>query len=245
MDVIKKVKEKYNEFMLDTNCINRLLTDKVDDYIIIEEQPMPIKIGNKVILIGNFTYENELTFFKGWGLLISVLCARIINFELSKVRKKELLEKADFEMLANGKWMLEFLLMDKWLKKKICKLLKKTLFKQQAYILNKKTRQKKLKKWTNCNYGYFKKHVTKEALIQICWLIYLYNFDSQKKSLRLVVEKMNMHALMETYIPFWLQNLGGLTGRFHDAPLPNIDFLSDGSANKKNMLQKKEGKTNG
>jgi len=235
MNIISSIKNKYNNFMLSTNSINRLLTQKVEEYILLEELPMQIAVGTKSISVGNFTYDTHLKFFRGWALIISALSAKIINMELTKERKKELLMKGDFDMLTNGKWMMEFLLMDEWLKKVICKLLKKTLLKQQGYILNTKTKEREYKEWSNCSYSYFKKHIKLETLIQICWLIYLYNFDSQKKSLRMVVEKMNINAMMETYIPFWLQNLGGLTGKFDIAQSGNIDSLLQDLESRKNM----------
>ena len=223
IDLIKKIREKYNAFIMNSNNIDRLMTDKVDDYIIIEEQPLPIVVGEKIIYIGNFTFNTEHTFFHKWAKVISLLCSKIINMELTTERKKELLEKADFHLLANGKWMLEFLWQDKWLFNKICKLIKQTVLKQQGYYLTK-NKLRKERSWTNCSYRYFKKNITKEGLIQICWLVYFYNFDSQKKSLKVLADKVNMNALVETYIPFWLQNLNGLTGKFLNAQVKNIDY---------------------
>lgn len=223
MEILKKIREKYNQFMLSTNSINRLLSDKLDDYYILQEQPIPINIGNKIIFIGSLNFENEHKFFYEWAKILSVLSAKIINLELITERQKELLEKCNFELLANGKYLMEFLWMDKKLYKDLCKLIKKTVLKQQQYIQIKDN--KELIKWTNCSYGYFKKWCTKEILIQICWLVYVYNFDSVKKNIKIIVEKMNIPQLEETYIPFWLQNLDGLTGQFLSAQAPKLDSV--------------------
>jgi hypothetical protein len=228
MEKLKEIRKMWNKFMLKQNSIDRLLTDKVEDYVLIQEQPLPILIkdtcgmgGDRVLYVGNFNLDNEHKFFHEWAKIIGLLSAKIINMQLSKKRKTELLRKADFDMLVEGKWMLEFLMMDKWLKKKLCKLIKDTLLKQQAYIMINNDRV--IKKWKNCSYRFFRKNITKELLIQICWYIYLYNFDSQKKSLKFVAEKMGMKQLEETYIPFWLQNMGGLTGKFVAAQAENTD----------------------
>lgn len=230
--------------MLNTKSIDRIFTDKVEEYVLIQEQPIPIQIKNvtgiedgkdRVLFIGNFNFDNEHKFFHQWAKIIGLLSARIINFDILEKRRTELFKKASFDMLANGKWMLEFLLMDKWLKKQLCKLIGKTLLKQQAYVLNERGIRKE-KSWKNCTYRFFRKNITKELLIQICWLIYLYNFDSQKKSLKFVAEKIELQQLEETYIPFWLQNLAGLTGKSVSAQVENIDYycsdlLSEDSKN--------------
>ena len=223
MKVLEDIRDKYNNVMLSTRSINTILTKKVEEYIILEEQPLPVIIGKKVIYVGNFTYDNEQLFFRKYGLLLGAMASKIINMELSDVRRKELLERGSFDMIANGKYMLEFLLMDNWLKKNICKLLKKTILKQSCHIMTKKG-IREFKNWENCSWKYFKKWVTKEAIIQICFLIYLYNFDAQKKSLKLVAEKMNLKQLQDTYIPFWLQNLAGLEGTFQLAQVPSIAY---------------------
>lgn len=224
MKLLSDIRKRYNGFMLDTKSINTIMTKKVEEYVLMNEQPLPIFIGNKVIYVGNFTYDTEQLFFRKWGMLIGALSAKIINMELSDVRRKELLERGNFELLANGKYMLEFLLMDNWLKKQICRLLKKTLLKQSCYIMTKEG-IRKFRNWKNCSYRYFKKNITKETLIQMMFLIYMYNFDAQKKSLKLVAEKMQLKELAESYIPFWLQNLAGLEGKFQLAQVPSIDHV--------------------
>lgn len=225
-NLLGQIRSKWNSFIMgNTMNIDKLMTQKVEDYILLEEQAMPIAVGKKVIYVGNFNYDNEEKFFSLWCALLGALSARIINTELMEDRRNELLEQANFHLICNGKYMLEFLTLDTYLKKQICKILGKTLLKQQAFILTDK-KKRVLKKWKNCSYRYFKKHIKKETLIQICFLIYMYNFDSQKKSVKIIMEKMNQKALEETYIPFWLQNLDGLTGRFQPAPQTRLDSSS-------------------
>ena len=60
---IKEFRKQLNKLLLSNNNINRLMTDKVNDYILIEEQPLPIQIGNKTIFVGNLTLENNYMFF--------------------------------------------------------------------------------------------------------------------------------------------------------------------------------------
>ena len=89
-NIVKEVRSKVLEMFSGYKTIDTLLKDKVDDYIIIEEQPLPIKVGKKVIYVGNLTLENEQRFFSEWGKIVSLLSARIINMELSDKRRKEL-----------------------------------------------------------------------------------------------------------------------------------------------------------
>lgn len=235
MELMKNIRDKWNKFMLQTNSIDTILTEKVNEYILLEEQPLPITIGDKIIFIGNLNFNNEQKFFHTWALLLSALASKIINMELVEERKKELIEACRFDLLANGKYLLEFLWTDKWLYKNICKLIGRTILKQQQYIYNGET--KELKKWKNCSLRYFKKNITKEKLIQICWLIYLYNFDSSKKNLKLIIEKMGLKQLEQTYIPFWLQNLAGLNGKFLNVVAENTCSFLGEEQNKTNGKQ--------
>jgi len=228
---LETIRQKSNEFMLDTNCINTILTKKIEDFILLEELPVPIQIGEKILYVGTFTFNNEQKFFKQWALLTSALKAQVLNWEMSVERSKELSERANFDLIAHGDWMLEFLLIDKKLKKAICKMLHKTLLKQEGWTYDEKKKERVFKKWNDMSLRYLMKHINKEKIIQICWLIYLYNFDSVKKNLQIIVEKMGVQSLTETYIPFWLQNLAGLTGKFVTAQveggdLPSADWLN-------------------
>lgn len=218
-----KIRNKVNEILTGGNNIDKLMKDKIEDYILIEEQSLPIQIGDRTIFVGNFTYKNEQKFFNRWAKIMSAMNARIVNFELAEERRKELLEKASFHLLAEGKWMLEFLMIDNWLFKQLCVLIDKYILRQQAYYLNNEQVRKKLK-WKNCSRRYFEKYVTKEKLIQICFLIYFFNFDAEKKNIQVVLEKMCMKSLAETYMYSWLSGLGGTTGKYLAAQAPSTDY---------------------
>ena len=238
MNYITAVKEKFEKILMGTNCIDKLFRDHVEDYLIIKEQPQAITFPDgRILYIGNFNLHNERKFFYGWAKIIGLLVAKIVNMEISTDRKRDLMDKADFDMLGNGKWMLEFLYMDGWFEKQLYKLLNKTLLKQQAYILfdNKKIQ----KKWRNGGVRWMKKYMDKESLIQTCWLIYEYNFDAVKKNLKILVEKMKMKSQTETYMYFWLQNCPGLTGKFSNAPALNIDSSVSEFLNKKPQRKKR------
>jgi len=222
MDLRKKIVNSYKKFMKNTNNIDRLMTDKLDDFVLLEEPPMPVQLGNKVIFVGTFNFKNEDKFFHQWAMILSAMSSRLINLELADERRKELMEQCNFDLLANGKYMLEFIWMDNWLKDKLCGMIGDTLLKQKFYIYNEVKGNLVMMKWKNCSYKYFRENMTSEKLIQICYLIYIYNFDSQKKSLRVLVDRLNMKHQEETYIPYWLENLAGLTGKFLTAPLPDI-----------------------
>ena len=95
--------------------------------------------------------------------------------------------------------------------------------KQQKLYMDDKQKVKALK-WKNCSLRYFKKHINKEKLIEICYLSYFYNFDAEKKNCQVVLEKMCMKALAETHMYSWLQNLAGVTGKSIFAQAPSIDY---------------------
>jgi len=220
---MQKMREKVNDIVSGSLNIDKLMKDKVEDYILINEQPLPIQIGERTIFVGNLTYNNEHLFFNEWAQIVAALGAKIVNMELAEERRKELLDNASFHLLAEGKWMYEFLTMDKWLFNRLCKLINKVILKQQALYLTEDRARKKLK-WKNCNLTYFKKYINKEKLIQICFLIYFYNFDSVKKNVQVLIEKMNMKALAGTRMYSWLQNLDGVTGKSIAAQAPSIDY---------------------
>ena len=213
MENLSAVRKTVNDFLTKGNTVDRLMTDKVDDYILIEEQPLPIAVGSKILLVGNLTLENETRFFREWAVFLSLLAARICNWELADEKKKELLEKCSFKLLADGSWMIEFLYRDAYLWKEMTRIIGKTMLRQQAYYLTG-DKARKLARWSSFSFNYFKRNITKEKLIQIAFLIYLYNFDSVKKNLTLIMEKMNLTALSETYMPFWLQHTAGVGGKF-------------------------------
>lgn len=219
--IIKKMRDKINKVLSGAMSIDKLMKDKVEDYILIDEQPLPITVGNRTIFVGNMTYKNEHLFFNKWAEVVAAMGARIVNMQLAEDRRKELFENASFDLLAEGKWMYEFLTMDTWLFDKLCELIDKTILRQQAYYLTS-ARERKRIRWKNCSLRYFKKYITKEKLIQICYLVYFYNFDSVKKNIQILVDKMCMKDLAGTYMYTWLQNLAGATGKFAAAQAPSI-----------------------
>ena len=233
------VRRLVEETLLQKNSIDRLFRDQVEDFIIIKEQPMPIKIGAKTIFIGNFTLETEQKFFQKWAQIINLMVGRICNWRLMDERKKELNDKCSFFMLADGKTMNEFLMRDKWFCRQLMDVINETVLKQQAYYLNN-AQERELISWKNCDWKYFKKNVSSMDLIQICYYIYLYNFDSVKKNAILLLDRMGMKALTETSIPGWLANMPGLTGRFLQSQAPNIDWSSNVKPNDSMLNQMRE-----
>lgn len=217
------VRKKINKIVLATNNIDRLMTEKVEDYILVKEQPMPVTIGNKTIFIGTFTIENDYKFWKTYAIILAHIGLKFINFEL-------LNESGD---------LYKFLHQHKRFYKDLCKLINKHILKQQGYFLNEVKERENIK-WTNCNYRYFRKHITYETLMQICKLIYIYNFDAEKKNFQILLGQMgkNMSKVSENYMYFWLQNCIGLTGAFSHAQLIkpswwSEDMVKDYKGNKK------------
>jgi len=66
-----------------------------------------------------------------------------------------------------------------------------------------------------------------EKLIQICMIIYQYNFDAEKKNWQILFHRMGdgSSQLTETYMYSWLRNLVGLTGAFQLALYPKPPSL--------------------
>ena len=94
MNYLKEIKKKFNEFMMGTHSVAKLMTDKVEDFRIIKELPMDITINGRTIYVGNFNLENERKFFHEWASIIGLLCAKISNMEVTTERKKELTENS-------------------------------------------------------------------------------------------------------------------------------------------------------
>ncbi len=225
LESIKLMRKQFESFMSGRKDIDKLMKDKVDDLILIEELPFPVRIHKKIIYIGNFTLTNEHKFFQGWAEILGLLTAKIVNMKLSDDRRKELLEKIDFEMLKSEKTMLEFIWKDTFFQKQLLKLIGKTLLKQQAYFLPESGKERKLIKWRNCSIRYFAKWITKEKLLQICKGIHLYNFDAVKKNSKVMAENLKIKPELETYMYGWLQNCPGMNGKFLAALAPNIDSV--------------------
>ncbi len=231
IEEVKKLKKRISEFLLgNANSIDSLMREKLDDFTIIKELPQSISIGGKRMLIGNFTIENEHEFFNKWARLIGLMSAEILNWELSAERRKELCEKMNFHLIANGKDMVEFLYRSKRFMKDLAKIIFGLLVKQQAYF-QLQTGNRVNVEWKNKHWKFFWKNLDKETLIQIAYLIYFYNFDGVKKNLSLLVDRLNCRQLTEMYIYFWLQNMDGLTGKFLLAQAPSIDSVFNDDPN--------------
>ena len=212
MNPIADIREKINGFLLQRNTIDRIMTDKIDDFIIIQEQPLPIQIGEKIILVGNFTFETEQKFFTEWMQIPAILAAKHLNKSIM------------FDMMADPVKFAAWLETDKYLFKALCKTLKHTLFKQQAYYLGPDGKRIKAQ-WNNCSWGYFKKNVTKEQLIQIVYLIYLYNFDSTKHNFgRLLRQNGSPCTTGELYI-FLASELSWTHGEILSCPSAKYRLL--------------------
>ena len=216
--------------LMGLNNIDKLMTDKVNDYILIEEQPLPITVGNKTIFIGNLTIDNNYKFWEMYGKLMANIGAKFVNFDLIK----------------SGEDLYTAIVKHKKLYKGLIKIIKKTILKQQCYYLDKTTKERKGIKFQNCSWRYFKKNITIEKLIQICYLIYLYNFDAEKKNFKIILNQMvnqdEEKQLMETYMYFWLQNLVGLTGKFQLAQLTNVEYWDNPDEQETESVDKKVSK---
>ena len=193
-----------NDILKTTNNIDKLFNDKVQDYVLVEELPLAINIGNRIIYIGNFTLENNYKFFQQYGNLMAHLGLKYINFE----------------HLGDGKEIYALCLKNKKWYKGMLKIIGKTILKQQGYYLNKDEIKRQKIKWRNCSIRYFKKNVTIEKLMQIVELIYLYNFHAEKKNFQILLHKNPMNLVTETYMYNWLQNCPGLIGKFQLALYP-------------------------
>ena len=211
--ILSKIRSVVEGLSKNTNNISRLMKDKVEDYILLEEQPLPIRIGDKVIYIGTFTFETEQIFWREWIKILSALQA----------------DKLNFDMLSSGGDLYKALKLHNGLYKAICKMLMKTIIKQQGYFYSN---GKELKlSWKNCSLRWLMKNLTTEKLIQICLLIHRFNFDAEKKNIQIVLEATGSKEAGEMYIYSWLQNLVGLKGSFANVlPLSTV-FASNDTPN--------------
>jgi hypothetical protein len=222
----QKIRKTYYDVMYGRKTIDRLMRDKVEDYILTEELPISINIkGDTVIYIGNFTFNNEWTFYDKMSKLFGALSGMIVNDTIADDRKKELIDRIDFDLLAKGDWMLEFLYRYKKLYKKLVKLIGKIIIKQQVYYMPEDKSARKRIKWKNCSLRYFIKNMTKEKLLQICKLIHLYNFDAVKKNIKILVGGMGINQSTETYMYTWLKDSAGVNGKFLQSQAPSIDSV--------------------
>ena len=203
---------RVREKMFKANTIEKLMSEKVEDYILIEELPMPVRIGMKTIYIGNFTLQNEHEFFLSFAKLMACVGLKHITMDL----------------LANGMNLYGYMAINKKLYRKMLELIGKTILKHQKYYHEATDRNYRLSK---CSLSYFKKHITKEKLLQIFKLMHLYNWDAEKKNFKLLMGSLNSQAGTETYIYSWLRNLAGLMGKFSERQSINVDWWCDEQQN--------------
>ena len=80
--IFTTVKNKINEWLGGRNTIDRLMKDKIDDFYLSEEQPIPIRIGNKTIYVGNMVYQNYKYFLIQFAKIMSNIGVQIINMDI-------------------------------------------------------------------------------------------------------------------------------------------------------------------
>lgn len=199
LDTFKAFQSSVKDLFAQRNTIDKLMSDKVEDFHLIEEAPMPVFIGGRLMFVGNLTLENLYVFID--------MCARIfanVGIQLTS-----------FDVLANSDEITRLIQTNKKTRKELYKLIKKSVLSNQDYYHSQLGQfvmsSYRLPKVT---WSHFKRNVTLETLIQILFMVYTYNFDSVKKNFRIIAEKMAVSNLTENYIYSWLGNLGGLSGAF-------------------------------
>jgi hypothetical protein len=201
------IKKKVYEFWNNIQSIDKLLKDKVDPYVIIQEYPCPIAIGSQVWWVGTFSMQNEAEFFREWAEI------------LSRVGLQHLF----LDLLKDGLELYKYMKLYDKVQKELLKLLYNILKKQQYFYCESNN---KLYKTNKVSWRYFKKYITKEAIMQICFIIYTYNYDASKNSLTLIARRSALGEMSETCMYSWLQNCTGLTGKFLIDQLPSYDWYN-------------------
>lgn len=200
-----KIRDKIQRFLLGTNCIDKFFSDRIEPFILVEELPLAFTIGKYTVYVGNLTIKNSFTFWAGWGRILAALGA----------------EKLNFDLLADGANLYATLMRHRKIHKDLCKVLHKTICKQQGYFRDQLTGKRTLNKWKNISLRYFVNNITVEKLVQMCFMVYMYNFEAEKKNLQII----NFHLpkkgqqTMDTYMSYWLENMPGMTGKFQLAHL--------------------------
>lgn len=202
-DVRQKIQDRFGQ----VNSIDKLMKDKLSPYVIMDELPLPIQIGEKVLYIGNLNLKNEDYYFKNFITLLATLG----------------LENMIIDLMQDGMKLMQYLKMHGALRKNLTRLIIKILLKQQKWYYPKNDKTYKLNK---CSYKYIENRLTKEKLIQIIFLIYTYNYDSLGKSLALILNKMGAKETSQTYMYTWLQNAAGVTGSFMIDQSQNYDWYN-------------------
>ena len=73
LELYKMLKERVNNAIKMAPSIDKLMKDKVEPYVLLEEYPIPIRIGNKIIFVGNLNMINEDKFFRGGAKILGNL----------------------------------------------------------------------------------------------------------------------------------------------------------------------------
>lgn len=258
----KEAWDKY-ESMLHANgshVIDEIMSERVADYYLMSERPFAVHVGEKIFYIECFTLENEQEFFERYVAMMTVVGFQSINFDLlnnpknlyeclmaSKVFYKRLLDVIGCAIVKNqDKYDQDIMLVDKKYDAMVAHVKRmitlspsfgksKRLSKKIDKINTLREREKDI--FRKGLTRYFSEHVSKETLIQICLLVYLYNFDSvQKKNLSLLLEKMsgegkNATHRSRTYIWSWLKNLAGLREKYTENRYRKLNALFNDGAN--------------
>jgi hypothetical protein len=207
---LTEFRKKVYEHMRNVNSVDKLMKDKLDPYILLDELPCPIQVGNKTIFVGNLNLNNEDYYFRNYAKILA-------NYGLQNLF---------MDLMSNGLELMKYMKIHQGLRKELTKLVAKTLLKQQKFYYLKDKKEYKLNK---CSMRYFKNYMNKEKLIQAVFLIYTFNYDSTKKSLALVANKMGVGAISETFMYNWLENCPGVNGSFLINQLPNLEWFNNDS----------------
>jgi hypothetical protein len=217
-DHIIEFRKKVYEHLRNVNSVDKLMRDKLEPYILLDELPCPIQIGTKTIFVGNLNLNNEDYFFKGWAKILGNLG----------------MQNMFIDLLSNGLELMKYMKIHTALRKDLTDLVAKTLLKQQKFYYPNNQKEYKLNK---CSMRYFKNYMNKEKLIQVVFLLYTYNYDSSKKSLALVVNRMGAGAMSETFMYNWLENCPGVNGNFLLSQLPNLEWFNNESLKSKDEVK--------
>lgn len=205
MNILQEARQKTHDLVSQINTVDRLMRDRLDPYVIIDELPLPIQIGEKIIYIGNLNLDNESYFFKHYAKILGNLGLQNMFIDLMK----------------DGLELMKYLKVHDKLQNELLNLIGKVILKQQKWYYPKNDKTYKLNK---CSMSYFRHNISKEKLVQILFLIYIYNYDSLGKSLALIINKMGAKGTTLTYMYSWLENLAGVSGNFLLSQLPNLDW---------------------
>lgn len=225
-NTIELFQEKIRDLFKSRNSIDKLMQEKVDDFYLIEEAPVPIIIGGKLMFVGSLTMENMYVFID--------MCARIfanIGVQLTS-----------FDILANSDEITKLTMINKKLRKNLMVLIKKSVLSNQDYYMNQIGPENVEKvKLPKVSWRHFKKNITLPTLVQLLFLVYFFNFNSVKKNFRILAEKMEASNLTESYIYTWLANLDGLSGDFVKPQYQKSDFSASESPNEDTLEEVSNG----